>query len=165
MQTSPATPELVTQWKHTYSDYRERLHPNRKSGDELLAALKERYPLRELSGEVAKKVVCDSVLSNDVLREQLPDGMHPKPACFIVKRTGTGMKLYDQQDACFAGIDIFVGIDLASGWFCVEGSSLLWDELYAFRGLNEKDLENFYSVAEYVSCLKRFGRLESVIKK
>ena len=86
MQTTPATPELVTQWKHTYSDYRERLHPNRRSGEELLAALKERYPLRELSGEVAKKVVCDSVLSNDVLREQLPDGIQPRPACFIVKR-------------------------------------------------------------------------------
>ena len=34
-----------------------------------------------------------------------------------------------------------------------------------FAVLNEEDLENVYSVAEYVSCLKRFGKLESVIEK
>lgn len=163
MQISPVTPEQVAQWKHTYADYHERLHPNRKTGAELLTALKERYPLRELSGEVTKKVVCDSVLLNDALRAQLPEGKQPDPACFIVRRTGAGMTLYDQQDACYNGIDIFVGIDLASGWFCVEGSSLLWDEMLAFRGLNEMDLQNFYSVAEYVGCMKRFGKLESVL--
>jgi hypothetical protein len=165
MQTTPATPELVMQWKRTYADYRDRLRPNRKTGRELLAGLKARYPLRELSGEVAKKVVSDSVTSNEALRKQLPEGMLPEPACFIVKRVGAGMALYDKQDDCYGGMDIFVGIDLASGWFCVEGSSLLWDEMYAFRGLNEQDLQNYYSVAEYIACLKRFDRLDSVLER
>ena len=47
----------------------------------------------------------------------------------------------------------------------MEGSSLLWDELYAYRGLNEPELENYYSVAEYVSCLNRFGLLEETLAK
>lgn len=163
MLTTPATPELVAQWKRTYADYRDRLRPNRRTGEEVLAFLKKRYPLKELTDEAAKRVVSGNVLSNDALREQLPEGTVPVPACFLVERTGEGKKLYDGQDACFDGIDVFVGIDLASGWFCVEGSSLLWDELYAFRGLNEKDLANFYSVAEYVACLQRFGELENVL--
>jgi len=163
MQTTAATPELVEQWKRTYEAYRNRLQPNRKTGEQVLAFLRERYPLKEFSSETAKQVVSGNVLANDALREQLPDGALPVPACFLVERMGAGEKLYDQQDACFAGLDIFVGIDLASGWFCVEGSSLLWDELYAFRGLNEKDLANYYSVAEYIACLKRFGKLESVL--
>ena len=39
----------------------------------------------------------------------------------------------------------------------VEGSSLLWDELYVFRGLDEQDLENYVCVAEYIACMRRFS--------
>ena len=45
----------------------------------------------------------------------------------------------------------------------IEGA-VLRGELFAFRGLDEEDLENYYLVAEYVSCLRRFGRLESVTR-
>jgi len=41
----------------------------------------------------------------------------------------------------------------------VEGSSMLWDELCAFQGLDAKDIENYYCVAQYISCLKRFNKL------
>ena len=74
MQTTPATPELITQWKETYSNYHNRLRPNRKSGQELLNALKNRYLLRGLSGDMVKQTVCHSVLSNAALCEQLPEG-------------------------------------------------------------------------------------------
>ena len=83
----------------------------------------------------------------------------------MTERSGAGEALYCAQIAVLAGIDIFVGIDLVSGYFLVEGSSLLWDELYAQRGLNETDLENFYSVAEYIQCLKRFDMLDRVLQK
>lgn len=56
------------------------------------------------------------------------------------------------------------GIDLTTGYFCVEGSSRLWDELYVFRGLDETDIQNFYCVAEYISNLKKFDQLESVLR-
>jgi len=54
-------------------------------------------------------------------------------------------------------------VELNSGYFLVEGSSLLWDELFAFRGLDEEDLKNYYLVAEYVACLRRFDRLDRVL--
>ena len=84
-----------------------------------------------------------NILLNESLCRELPPGTAPKPVCGIIEPVGAGEALYREQDACFAGIEIFVGIDLTTGYFVVEGSSRLWDELYAFRGLNERDLENY----------------------
>lgn len=36
---------------------------------------------------------------------------------------------------------------------------MLYDELVAWRGLDEDDLNNYYLVAEYIECLERFGLL------
>ena len=41
---------------------------------------------------------------------------------------------------------------------------MLWDELLAFQGLDEKDLTKFVIVAEYINALKRFGKLDSAVK-
>ncbi|HHX87473.1 MAG TPA: hypothetical protein GX693_04745 [Firmicutes bacterium] len=63
----------------------------------------------------------------------------------------------------FKGYKIFIGVDLSSGFYCIEGSSMLWDELCAFQGLDSKDIENYYCVAQYISCLKRINRLEEML--
>ena len=49
-------------------------------------------------------------------------------------------------------------IDISSGCYTVEGSSLLWDELCAYQGLDKDDLDNPVCVAEYVECMKKFGK-------
>lgn len=36
----------------------------------------------------------------------------------------------------------------------VEGSEEIWDDLLAFRKLDEQNLTNFFLVAEYVRCIK-----------
>ena len=41
---------------------------------------------------------------------------------------------------------------------------MLWDELLAFQGLDEKDLTKFVIVAEYINALKRFEKLDSAVK-
>ena len=92
-----------------------------------------------------------------------PPGEKPIPKTFFVARAGLGQRLYHEQDELFAGMDIFVGIDLVSGFYCVEGSSYLWDELCAFQGLDERDRENFFCVAQYITCLKRFDLLEAAL--
>jgi hypothetical protein len=43
-----------------------------------------------------------------------------------------------------------------TGYLLVEGSSSLWDELFAFQGLDKNDIENFYLVAEYIKSLKKY---------
>ncbi|WP_279286087.1 hypothetical protein [Bittarella massiliensis (ex Durand et al. 2017)] len=40
----------------------------------------------------------------------------------------------------------------------MEGSTLLWDELCAARGLDEEDIQNLVSVAQYVAARERLSR-------
>ena len=75
------------------------------------------------------------------------------------------LDIYEKQDKIFAGSKIIVGIEYETNFFLVEGSSFLYDELTAFHGLNEKELSNYFLVAQYISCLSKFGRLDSVINK
>ena len=77
----------------------------------------------------------------------------------------TARQLYLEQDQVFKGLPIIAGIELETGFFHIEGSSALWDQLFAFRGLDETDLKNFYLVAEYINCIKRFDRLEEVLSE
>lgn len=163
MLTHAPSPADIAGWKRIYREYGTRLKPNRKTGAELYEYLQSRYALRALSDHHADQVVIQNVLQNEALARELPNGILPDPVCCIVANAGNGEALCQEQDACFKNMQIFVGIDLVSGHFLVEGSSLLWDDLYAFRGLNETDLSNFYCVAEYIFCLKRFGLLAEAL--
>ena len=162
MLTHEPSMQDIANWKQVFATYRPRLKSNRTSGEELLAYLRSRYSLRMLTDSNADQVVIQNIVQNESLARELPPDAAPKPVCCIVESVDAGEALYREQDACFAGIEIFVGIDLVTGYFCVEGSSRLWDELYAFRGLNENDLANYYSVAEYIACLERFDLLDQI---
>ena len=163
MLTRRVTPELVKEWKETAATYRPQLRPCRKSGRELLAYLTMNYPVRELPVESIGEVIADNLLLNECNARKLPAGTTPEAVGFLIENTKAAKRLYENQDTIFRGIPIIAGIELNSGYFLVEGSSLLWDELFAFRGLDEEDLENYYLVAEYVACLRQSGRLDSVL--
>ena len=165
MLTRRATPEMVAAWKAASEQYRPLLCPNRKSGHEIVAYLVGKYPLRELPAESLSEVIADNVLLNDHEARKLPPGQSPEAAGFFLENSGAAGTLYENQDEIFRGKPIIVGVELTSGWFMVEGSSLLWDEIFAFRGMDEDDLTNYFLVAEYVSCLRRFGMLETVLEK
>ena len=158
-----ATPEMVERWKEVWNEYKDKLLPNRKSGKEVVEYLKNKYLLEELHDDNANQVVINNVLYNKPYADKLPMGAEMSAVTFIVENKDNGKFLYENQDEVFKGINIFVGVEIKSGFFCVEGSSLLWDELYVFRGLDEKDIQNYFCVAEYISCLKKFGLLKSVI--
>lgn len=162
MLTHEPSAEEIAGWKQVFAAYRPRLKPNRKSGEEVLAHLRSHYSLRVLQDLRADQVVIQNILQNESLAHELPPDTAPKPVCSVVESVDAGEVLYREQDACFQGTEIFVGIDLTTGYFVVEGSSRLWDELYAFRGLNERDLSNCYSVAEYIACLERFDLLDQI---
>ena len=150
------TPELIEEWKTVWHKYKDTLRPNRKSGNEITAYVKNRYPLTELTDEEALQVVAQNVLQNDFFSEKLPKGKMPRPVVFVVENRGNGKHLYDSQDDVFAGTDIIVGIDFESGFLVVEGSSCLADELCAFRGLDAGDIDNYFCVVEYISCLAKY---------
>lgn len=156
------TPKMAEEWKRIFDQYKTRLAPNRKTAAEVLQYLKNKYLLEEVTDDRWKRVVTGNVLHNRPHAEKLPAGKAPRAVVFSVLNAGAGKTLYEQQDELFKGREITVGVEMETAFFHVEGSSLLWDELFAFRGLDEKDLQNFYLVAEYVECLKRFGMLKCV---
>ncbi|NMB79457.1 MAG: hypothetical protein GYA23_10240 [Methanomicrobiales archaeon] len=163
MQTRKVTKEMVAEWKETAARYRPLISPNKKTGPEIVAYLTGKYPVRELPLESISETIADNVLLNESFARKLPAGKEPEAVGFLVENAGPGIILYENQDEVFRGRPIITGFELNSGYFLVEGSSLLWDELFAFRGLDEEDLSNYYLVAEYVSCLRRFGQLDNVL--
>jgi hypothetical protein len=158
MLRRPATPALLQQWQAIWQENRPLLQPNRKSGAQVLTWLEKNYPLTPLLDDNARQVVADNVLLNEPHRQKLPPGVLPQPLTFTVDNRGAGAALYAAQLPDEAGQRIFVGLDLVSGYYTVEGSCRLWDEMFAFRGLDQADLENCYLVAEYIGCRERCGQ-------
>lgn len=147
MLRTTVTPERIAQWKEIYNEYKGKLKPNRKTGQELIDYLESKYELISFQDERASKVVYMNVMENEHWRKKLPIGENPHPMTFYWKQNDN---------------DVFIGIDLASGFYHIESNEDLWDELCAFQGLDEDDLKNYFCVAQYISCLKKFGRLGTV---
>jgi len=163
MLNRKVTPELIREWKETSATYRPLLRPDKKTGREIVAYLAGKYPVREMPDGSLDEVISDNVLLNDCNARKMPAGKTPETVGFIIENTGAGKYLYENQDEFFRGMSIIAGVELHSAYFIVEGSSLLWDELFAFRGLDDEDLTNYYLVAEYVACLRRFDQLDRVL--
>lgn len=169
MITQKPTLEMLIEWKNTFEQYKDLLRPNRKSGADLLKYLQSNYFLTEITDQKVLTVISENVSRNKVYAEKLPTGQLPLPKAFYLEDMGSGHKFYlsqnkDSPDLWGGEITrIFVGVDLSSGFYMVEGSTMLWDELCAFQGVDEKDLENYVVVAGYISALKRFGKLGSII--
>lgn len=169
MLTQEPTPEMYAEWKFVWKQYKDKLKPNRKSGQELLGYLSGKYALTEIHEKKAMNAITFNVTMNKPLAEKLPNGAVPLPRAFFLENVGNGAVFYKSENRDPVEVfgeeipRIFIGIDLASGYFMVEGSRMLWDELYAFQGIDESDIENPYCVAQYIACLKRFNRLEDVI--
>lgn len=162
MITKEPTKEMLAEWKDIWSQYKEKLTPNRKSGKELLQFVQDKYTLTELVDKNASDAITNNITMNAPNAEKLPAGAAPVPRTFFLENTGNGKALYQDENKDPADVwggditRIFVGIDTVTGFFMVEGSTMLWDELCAFRGLDEKDLQNYVCVAEYIHSLKRF---------
>lgn len=137
MLRQEATPEMVKKWKKIYDERRDTLTPNRKTGKEVEEYLRQHYSVTPVNTEDENQKVIYNIMHNRVFYEKLPKGVMPSPVTYYIQEH-----------------EAFVGIDLVSGYFCVEDSEKLYDELFAFRGLDEIDLENIFMVAEYINCTK-----------
>lgn len=163
MITQEPTKEMIEEWKSTWEQYKEKLEPNRKSGTELLNYLQGKYVLTEIYDKDAIDAIIGNVTMNVCHSEKLPDGVAPVPRAFFLENTGNGKVFYQDENKDSADIwggditRIFVGIDTVTGFYMAEGSTMLWDELNAFIGLDEKDLQNYVCVSEYIKALKRFN--------
>ncbi len=127
----------------------------------MLDYLQTHYVLTEIYEEEALEVVRDNVVMNEYNKEKLPAHTLPVPKAFYLENLGNGKKFYcsenkDDNDIWDDGIvRIYIGIDTITGFYTVEGSTMLYDELNAIRGLDEKDLQNYVVVAQYIEALEK----------
>jgi hypothetical protein len=116
------------------------LQPNRKTGVEVNQYFCDKYAPDIFVFNEFSEVVQQNIFMNDFYKEKLPKGVLPQ------------IVTYTLENSC-----IFVGIDLISGYIHVEGENLgsveeIYDDLFVFRGLDEKDIENYFLVAQYIQC-------------
>ena len=141
MLTCEPTLEMLQDWKRTYSENCDKLKPNQRSGEEVNAYFCRKYCFEKFNSSTFCDVVKFNIMENEPNREKLPQGKEP----LIVT--------YKSKDA-----SILVGIDLLTGFFHVEGEDIdrvaeIYDDLFLFRGLDERDLKNYFLVAQYMQCL------------
>lgn len=169
MITQKPSREMLEEWKAIWIKYKDVLKPNRKSGADILSYLQEQYILTEIDDEKALSVITNNVTMNEHYTEKLSKDATIIPKAFYLENSGNGIKFYlsENKDDINLWNDeitkIFVGVELSCGYYHVEGSTMLWDELCSFQGIDDIDLQNFVIVAEYINSLKRFGKLNTII--
>jgi hypothetical protein len=114
------TPEMIEMWKEVWKDFKDKLRPNRKTGKEIVGYLKNKYFLEELHDDNAKQVVINNILYNKQYANRLTVGAEPSVVTFIVVNEDDGKLLYDNQDEIFKGSNIFVGVELETGFFLLK---------------------------------------------
>lgn len=143
MLTSEPTPDMINNWKKIYEDNKERLKPNRKSGSEVDSYFRNKYKPDCFDSEEFREIIRGNILQNQFNKDKLPQGKLPDIACYKV-----------------ADGKVVVGIDLVTGFIQVESEDIsemekIYDDLFAFRGLDEQDLTNYFLAAQYVEHLMK----------
>ncbi len=141
MLTTEPTIEMVQKWKRIYNENRNCLKPNRKSGAEINDYFYHKYCFDKFDSSAFRDVVKFNIIENELNREKLPQDVAPQ------------IVAYKSKDS-----SILVGIDLITGFFHIEGEDIdrvaeIYDDLFLFRGLDEKDINNYFLVAQYIQCL------------
>ena len=143
MLTTEPTPEMIREWKKLHGEYRGKLKPNRKSGAQVREYFISRYSPERYDSDEFASVVEYNIVMNGPNREKLPQGGKPQ---IVTYKIGDGQ--------------VLVGIDLVTGFIHVESEDIrraeeIYDELFLFRGLDEKDIDNFFLTAQYIQCLNK----------
>ena len=156
------TIEKMNEWRKIWKEYKDKIVPDRKTGEQVVNYLKTNYTVEQtelVNGERPEEIIVPEIKGDDYISWKLPVGKSPEPLAFHIKNEGNGKKLYENQEDIFKGLEIYVIVDLVTGCFHCEGTSQLYDELVAFQGLDEMDMTNSFLVAQYVECCKKFGKI------
>ena len=134
MITTEVTSEQIENWKQIYSENKNKLVVNRISGKALDYYFVEKYhPIKDALSQFADIVVFNA-------KEN--DEQEPIVSTYVLEG------------------NIYVGIDLNSGFFQVECEDIdkmraVWDDLFLARGLSEKDIDNYVIAAQYILLQKK----------
>jgi len=157
------TKETIKEWKSIFEEYKSLFHPNNKEMSLVIKYLMQKYPMEEVASRRYMKVLIANIKMSKVYTKKIPQGKELIPIVFTIPNEGNARALYECQNNIYSGIQITVCMELETGFFMVEGSDELNDEITAFKGLDEGDLKNYYLVANYVRCLKKYKLLQAVL--
>lgn len=173
---------IISKWRALYDEYRPLLKSNKKSADEVIRYLQEKYPMVIENSAEAKEVatfnIAEGLKHSGTEEQQDPSSI--QLVIFKVQDKGNGANLYRTQQQDYLDVvaefrkihndaqdispddfplPILVNIEMNSSYIYVEGSPTLSNEIEIFQGHNAKELENIYIVACYVKLLKKVGQL------
>ena len=136
MLTVEPTTEMIAEWKRVFEAHHSAMKPNRKDGAEVDRYFRGKYAHQVFDDAAFKELVSFNITENEFSRNKLPEGVCPSIQSYKIGNA-------------------LVGIDLITGEFFVVSENIedvvpIHDDLFAFRGLDEEDLKNFFLVAEYV---------------
>ncbi len=141
MQITEPTKIDIDKWKKVFEDRVGGLKPNRISGIELDSYFRNTYDAKVIENDDFLEVTKYNLF------ETIPNYMekYNKEPSIIIYRTDD---------------NAYVGIDVVSGFFCVEAECIeltasIYDDLFLKRGLDEDDLKNYFLVYQYVSLKDR----------
>ncbi|MCC0653974.1 hypothetical protein [Clostridioides sp. ES-S-0001-03] len=160
IDTQEVSQQKVREWKAVYEKYRSTLNVNAKSILELVEYLKQKYTLKEEASEEFKNVVINNIKLNKPFSKKIPSNKELKPIVFTIQNEGKAKTLYENQEEVYSGCSIVVGMEFETGCVFVEGSSELADEITTFKGLDEDDINNYYLLANYVRCIKKYNLID-----
>lgn len=150
------TENMINEWKEIFNQYKNKIKPNKKEGLDIIKYLENHYSIMEIHDNELENIVEGNIKGNEFNLNKLK-GEEPIIRVFELNNIEKNKELYDKQDKIFKGTKIIVGIELKTSFIFVEGSSYLYDELMAFTGLDDKDITNYFLVAEYIKCKEKFN--------
>ena len=154
---APATKELVEEWKQTYSVFASKLKPNKKDAESVVKFITERYNVERVLDEKILNGISNCIIANSFISQKLKNNSYPRIVAFTIIKDEKSAALYNSQESMWKKCPIFVAVDLETGHLQVEGSCELYDELFAFQGLDKWDIENIVRVSDYISCIKKYS--------
>lgn len=154
---APATKELVKEWRYTHSMYASKLKPNKINAEKIVKFIKDRYNVKEVVDHELLNGISNCIVNNSFFAQKLKNDSLPRIVAFTIMNDEKSSELYNSQESMWRKCPIFVAIDFETGYLQVEGSCELYDELFAFQGLDKYDIENIVRVSDYISCIKKYN--------
>lgn len=165
----------VKEAEDIFAQYAPILKPNKKPVTEILEYIKSKYSTEEGTSARSKKVVEMTVLGSFYTGKS-PDEIPMDITVLYLKNEGSATSLYDLQEqeymnlvttkmikdfeVPFISSPIRIGAERITDYMFVDGSQALADEIVIMRGLDEKELQNKYQVANYIQTLRKFKLIE-----
>ncbi|MEG0526987.1 MAG: hypothetical protein RR531_05670 [Longicatena sp.] len=153
----PATKEDVQSWKEIFEQYHRLITPSRKSAREMIAYLQEKYGCISFENEEWQQAIQKEVLMNEHNLEKVQPNTPMCVQLYQLEDNASSHHVFEQRAEVFKESEIFVGVEMNSGYLHIEGSDVLYDELFVYQGLDEQDIKNPFLVAQYVELCHKFA--------